>query len=114
MQSGSVAPFVWPEFSDTVSIVALVLAAAIFVFGVFSGARANKVRMVFAVCLATVIGWFAMPMAVKAALAVNMLGTKTGVVILITAMMVFVTALATIIYEIVTVTLSDIGTASRK
>jgi hypothetical protein len=114
MQSESVAPFVWPEIGDTVSIVAVVLAVAIFVFGVFSGARANKVRMIFAICLSTVIGWFAMPLAIKAASTLHMLGTKTGVVILITVMMVFVSALAAIIYEIVTVTLSDIGMASKK
>ena len=114
MQSESVAPFVWPVISNTASIVALVLALAIFVFGVFSGARANKVRMVFAVGLSTLIGWFTMPLAVKAASALHMLDTKTGVVILITAMMVFVTALATSIYEIVTVTLSDIGMAPKR
>jgi hypothetical protein len=107
-------PFVWPVISDTASIVALVLAVVIFVFGIFSGARANKLRMFFAVCLSTAIGWFTMPLAIKAALALHMLNTKTGVMILFTAMMLFVTALATSIYEIITVTLSDIGMASKK
>lgn len=114
MQPESVVPFVWPVISNTASIVAIVLAGAIFVFGVFSGARANKVRLIFAVCLSAVIGWFAMPLAIKAGLALHMLDTKTGVMILITAMMVFVAALAATIYEIVTVTLSDIGTASKR
>lgn len=114
MQSESVGLFVWPNFGDTASVVALVLALAIFVFGAFSGARGNKVRIIFAVCLSTVIGWFTMPLAVKAALALHILDTKTGVVILITAMMVFVTAVATSIYEIITVTLPDIGMAPKK
>ena len=114
MSSESVASFVWPMVNGTVSIVALVLAVMIFIFGMFSGARANKVRMVFAVCLSTVIGWFTMPMAVKLVSVLNMLDTMTGIVILITVMMVFVAALATTIYEIITVTLSDIGRASNK
>lgn len=114
MQPENVSPFFWPVLHDTASIVAVVLAAAIFLFGMFSGAWANKVRMLFAVCLSTGIGWFTMPLAVKAASALHLLGTKTGEVILITAMMAFVAALASSIYEIVTVTLSDIGMASKK
>jgi hypothetical protein len=114
MDSTSVASFGWPAINNTVSVVALVLAVTVFVFGVFSGTRGNKIRMVFAVCLATAIGWFAMPMAVKAASALNILGTKTGVVVLVSAMMLFVAALATTIYEIVTVTLSDVGVATKK
>ena len=114
MSSESVAMFVWPVVNDTVSIVAIVLAVVIFIFGIFSGARANKVRMVFAVCLSTVIGWFSMPLAVKLALAIGILDTMTGIVILITVMMAFVAALATTIYEIITVTLSDIGMVSKK
>lgn len=106
--------FVWPEMNNTVSIVALVLALAVFVFGAFSGARANKVRIVFAVCLATGIGWCAMPLAVKAASALHIAGTRSGIMILVTAMMFFVAAVATTIYEIITVTFPDIGMSSRK
>jgi hypothetical protein len=114
MQPEGAMTFAWPAINNTVSIVALVLALTVFVFGVFSGTRANKVRMIFALCLATAIGWFTMPLAIKGAAALNLLGTKAGVMILITVMMVFVAALATTIYEIVTVTLSDVGMASRK
>lgn len=106
--------FVWPEMNNTVSIVALVLALAVFVFGAFSGARANKVRIIFAVCLATGIGWCAMPLAVKAASALHIAGTRSGIMILVTAMMFFVAAVATSIYEIITVTFPDIGMSSRK
>lgn len=105
---------VWPEINYTVSIVALVLALAIFVFGVFSGARANKVRIVFAVFLSTGIGWCSMPLVVKAASALHIADTKSGVVILVTTMMFFVAAVATSIYEIITVTLSDIGMSPKK
>jgi len=114
MPSENIASFVWPVVNNTVCIVALVLAVMIFIFGMFSGARANKVRMVFAVCLSTVIGWFTMPLAVKLVLILHMLDTITGIVILITAMMAFVAVLSTTIYEIITVTLSDIGMASKK
>jgi hypothetical protein len=37
MQSGNVVLFVWPEVSNTVSIIALALALAVFVFGAFTG-----------------------------------------------------------------------------
>ena len=114
MQSENVVHFVWPEISNTVSIAALVLALAIFVFGAFSGVRANKVRIVFAVCLSTLIGWLTMPLAVKAASALHLVDTKTGVVVLVTAMMLLVAAVATSIYEIITVTFPDIGMASKK
>lgn len=114
MQAENVVQFFWPEISNTVSIVALVVALMIFVFGMFSGARANKLRIVFAVCLSTVIGWFAMPLAVKAASALHIVDTKSGIVILVTVMMLFVAAVATSIYEIITVTLPDIGMSPRK
>jgi len=114
MPSENVVYFAWPEISSTLSIAALVLALAVFVFGLFSGVRANKARIVFAVVLATLIGWLTMPLAVKAAEAMHILNTKAGVMILVTAMMVFVTVIATSIYEIITVTFPDIGMASRK
>jgi hypothetical protein len=114
MQYENIVYFFWPEMNNTVSIAALVLAVAIFVFGSFSGARANKVRIIFAVCLSTAIGWLTMPLAVKAASALHILNTKAGVVILITAMMFLVAAVATSIYEIITVTFPDIGMASKK
>ena len=114
MQSENVVYFVWPEISNTVSIVALVLALAVFVFGLFSGVRANKARIIFAVFLSALIGWFTVPLAVKAASALHLMNTKTGVVILVTVMMVYVAAVATSLYEIITVTFPDIGMASKK
>lgn len=114
MQVENVMQFVWPEINYTVSIVALVLALAVFVFGAFSGARANKVRIVFAVSLSTGIGWCAMPLAVKAASALHIAKTESGVVILVTTMMFFVAAVATSIYEVITVTFSDIGMSPKK
>ena len=109
MPSDSVVNFFWPEFGNTVAIAALVLAMAIFVFGMFSGVRANKIRIIFAICLSTVIGWLTMPLAVKAASALHLMNSKTGVVILITVMMVLVAAVATSIYEIITVTFPDVA-----
>ena len=114
MQAETVVRFFWPEFGNTVSIVALALALAVFVFAAFSGARANKVRIIFAVCLSTVLGWFIMPMAIKVASALHIVDTKAGIVMIVTAMMFLVAAVATGIYEIITVTLPDIGMASKK
>jgi hypothetical protein len=113
MQSANVVSFVWPEISSTVSIAALVLALAVFVFGMFSGVRANKIRIIFAVCLSTLVGWLIMPLAVKGATVVHLMSTETGVVILVTVMMLFVAVIATSIYEIITVTFPDIGMAPK-
>ena len=114
MQAENVMQLVWPGINGTVPIIAVVLALAIFVFGAFSGARANKVRVVFAVCLATVIGWFAMPLAIRAASAVHLSDTQSGVVILISAMMFLVAAVATSLYEVITVTFPDIGMSPKR
>lgn len=114
MQAEQIVHFFWPELNNTASIVALVVALMIFVFAMFSGALANKIRIVFAVSLATAIGWFVMPLAVKAAAALNIIDTKTGVVILVTVMMFFVAAVATSIYEIITVTFPDIGMSPKR
>lgn len=112
MQTGNTAIFFWPDFGNTVAIAALVLALAIFVFGLFSGVRANKVRLIFAVFLSTAIGWLTMPLFLKAASALHLASSRAGVVILVTIMMFLVAAVATSIYEIITVTFPDI--ASKK
>jgi len=114
METESVVRFYWPDLGITVSIVALALALMVFVFAAFSGARANKVRMIFAVCLATAIGWFLTPLLAKTATALHIADTKAGIVIIVTAMMLLVATLATCIYEIITVTLPDIGMSSKK
>ena len=114
MQAENVVNFFWPVISNMVSIVALVVALMIFVFAMFSGALANKIRIIFAVSLSTAIGWFAMPLAVKAASALSIMDTKSGVMILVTVMMFFVAAVATSIYEIITVTLPDIGMSPKR
>lgn len=114
MQSGNVAPFFWPDFGNTVAIAALVLAVAVVVFGIFSGARANKLRVLFAVVLATALGWLVMPLAIQALAAAGLAGSKSGSVTLVSAMMLFVAYLATSIYEIITVSISDVGMASNK
>jgi hypothetical protein len=114
MAAENVMHFFWPEMSGTVSIVALVVALIIFVFAMFSGALANKIRIVFAVCLSTAIGWFAMPLFIKGASVLGIIDTKSGAVILVTVMMFFVAAVATSIYEIITVTFPDIGMSPRK
>ncbi|MFZ5568143.1 MAG: hypothetical protein ACOY95_14240 [Pseudomonadota bacterium] len=114
MQSGSFSAFYWPDFGNTVAIAALVLAVAVVVFGIFSGARANKLRVIFAVILATALGWLIMPLALQGAAAVGLGGSKTGLMVLLSLMMLFVAYLATSIYEIITVSISDVGLASKK
>jgi len=114
MQSGTLMQFVWPDLGNTVSIAALVLAVAVLVFGMFSGARANNIRVLFSVVLSTALGWLIMPLALYAAAAMHLTDTRTGVVIMLTLMLLFVAYLATSIYEIITVSISDVGMASTK
>ena len=114
MPSENILPLVWPSIHHTASIVALVLALAILLFGAFSGGWANRARIILAVCLSTAIGWLAMPLALQAARALHILDAKAGGMIVVTAMMLFVSAVAAGIYEIVTVTLPDIGLSPRK
>lgn len=114
MPPETVIPFTWPEFGSTAPIVAVALALAVFVLGAFSGARANRFRIVFAVSLATAIGWFAMPLAVKLAAALGATESETGVMVVVTLAMVFVAAVATSVYEIITVTFPDVGLGSKK
>ncbi len=114
MQTENVIHLFWPEINNTVAIVALVVALVIFVFAMFSGAQANKIRIIFAVVLSTAIGWFAMPLAIKAASTLGLMDMKSGVMILVTVMMFFVAAVATSIYEIITVTFPDIGMSAKR
>lgn len=114
MQPDAVINLTWPNINFTLSIAALVLALSVFVFGLFSGVKANKVRIIFAVLLATVIGWLVMPLAIKAGTFLHLTGSATGIMIIVTVMMLFVAAIATSIYEIITVTFPDIGMASGK
>lgn len=114
MPSPNLVQFLWPDLGNTVSIVALVLALAVFVFGIFSGVRVNKVRVSFAVTLAAVLGWLIMPFALYAAAAVHLMDWKYGTMVVMSLMMLFVAMLATHIYEIITVSLSDMGMAAKK
>ncbi len=114
MPPEDVAVFTWPDFGHTAGIVAIVLALSIFVFGLFGGTRGNKIRIIFAVVVSSAIGWFTMPVAVKAAAWLHLLNTHEGPMIVVTIMMVFVAILATSVYEVITVTLPDVGLAGRK
>jgi hypothetical protein len=66
------------------------------------------------VCLATVIGWLAMPLIIRTASAVHLTDTQSGVVILISVMMLLIATAATSPYEVITVTFPDIGMSPRK
>ncbi|GAB6094456.1 hypothetical protein JCM14469_07080 [Desulfatiferula olefinivorans] len=114
MNTAAVIPFVWPELNTTVSVVALVLVLVIIAFSAFSGARANILRIAFSVLLSSAIGWCAMPLLVAGASAVHLLDTRLGPMITVSVMMLLVALTAVCIYEIITVTFSDVGRASRE
>jgi hypothetical protein len=114
MNTEAVTPFVWPELNITVSVVAMVLILVIIAFSAFSGARGNIVRIAFAVLMSTAIGWCAMPLFVKGASAVHLLDTRLGPMITVSVLMLLVALVAVCIYEIITVTFSDVGRATRE
>jgi hypothetical protein len=105
---------VWPQMNSTASIIALVLALAIFFFGYYSGVRANRTRVIISVLIATAIGIFTMPYIVKIGKLLGIIKKEWGVVILLLLMMIFITALAVHVYEIITVTTKDIGLSVRE
>ncbi len=104
----------WPEMSNTLSIIALVLAVVIFIFGYFTGARTNRTRIYLSIALATIIGAFTMPVIVKVGKFLGLLDKKPGIVFLLTVLMLFIAAIATNIYEIITITARDIGLPTRE
>jgi len=55
-----------------------------------------------------------MPLVVKAARVSHVLDSRAGVVIIISVMMAFTAAVAASIYEIITVTLPDVGLSAKK
>ncbi len=94
----------WIPMNNTISLIALTLGIAIFVISYFAGGRENKSRLVFSVLFALLIGFFSMPLVIKAAFWLGIMQSDFGRVFVITVVMLFVASIAANLYEIVTVT----------
>ena len=94
----------WIPINKTLSLIAITLGLAIFVISYFAGGKDNNTKSLFSICFAVLIGLFSFPLFVKAAEWLGIIKTQYGMISVIVIVMIFVAAVATNIYEIVTVT----------
>ena len=94
----------WIHINSTISLIALTLGISIFVISYFAGGRENKSRLLFSVFFALLIGFFSMPLIIKAGQWLGIMKSEMGTVFVITVVMFFVASIAANLYEIVTVT----------
>ncbi|MBN2410321.1 hypothetical protein JXQ31_01440 [candidate division KSB1 bacterium] len=94
----------WIHMNNTISLIALTLGISIFVISYFAGGKENKSRLVFSVLFALLIGFFSMPLVIKAAHWLGIMESNFGIVFVVTVVMLFVACIAANLYEIVTVT----------
>ncbi len=93
----------WFKIDKTVSYVALVVGLFIIVIAYFAGGRENKAKLIFSILSATLIGILSMPLFIKFGRWLGIFGHQWGEIFLLTVFIIFVTALASHAYEIVTV-----------
>jgi hypothetical protein len=94
----------WIPINRTISLIALTLGIAIFVISYFAGGKENNTKSLFSICFAVLIGFFSFPLFIKAGEWLGIMNSGYGKIAIITLVMIFVAAIATNIYEIVTVT----------
>ena len=97
----------WPPFDETLSIIALALAFSIFIIAYFAGGRLNRSKITFSILLASIIGFFSMPLFIKLWAKFDLFQYSYGVMVLITIMMIYIAALAVSVYEIIVVTAKE-------
>jgi len=93
----------WIQMNNTIPLIALTLGISIFVISYFAGGRENKTRLLFSVIFALLIGFFSMPLIIKAGHWLGLMNSKFGSIVVITFIMFFVASIAANIYEIVNV-----------
>ncbi|HNY91652.1 MAG TPA: hypothetical protein PKY55_04460 [bacterium] len=94
---------VWFEVHPTVSIVAFALACLIVVIAYFAGGRENFRKLWMSILCALIISALAMPIFIKFGRAFGLLKTAGGEIFVLLLVMIFISALAAHIYEIITV-----------
>ncbi len=97
----------WIVFNDTISIIALTLGVGIFIISYFAGGRENKSRIFFSIIFSLLVSFFSMPLFIKACEWLGIAGTPWGDIALVTFVMIFVAAVASNAYEIVTVSAKE-------
>ncbi len=94
---------VWFEIHPTVSIVAFALGVMIFIIAYFAGGRENFTKLWSSIIISLLISVLSMPIFIKFGHFFGLLKTKLGEIFVLFLFMIFVSALAGHLYEIVTV-----------
>jgi predicted PurR-regulated permease PerM len=94
---------VWFEIHPTVSIVAFALGLMILVIAYFAGGKENFAKLWASILIALVISVLSMPLFIKFGRFFGLLKSKIGEIFVLLLLMIFISALAGHIYEIITV-----------
>lgn len=93
----------WPQIHETVSIIAFVLGFLIMLIANFAGARTNRAKLMFAFLFTSILGVLSMQIILKLAEQFGMMRYTWGSVAIITIVIIYITAVAIHLYEIVIV-----------
>jgi len=97
----------WFKVDKTVAYIALVVGLFIIIIAHFSGGRENRNKLLFSILSAVIIGVLSFPLFVKFGLWIGLFGHQWGEIFLLSAFMVYIAALASHAYEIVTVSAKE-------
>ena len=94
----------WPEISDTITLVALILGFLIIVISYFAGARENSNKIFFSIILSTAITLLSMPLLIYAtSWVLGSTQSRWGPIFMIFVAILFTATVAVHAYEIVVV-----------
>jgi FtsH-binding integral membrane protein len=93
----------WPQIHETVSLIAFVLGFLLMLIANFAGARTNRGKLIFAFLFTSVLGILAMQIILKVAKDLGVLQYSWGTIAVIVALILYITAVAIHLYEIVIV-----------
>jgi hypothetical protein len=94
----------WPEISDTITLVALILGFLVIIISYFAGARENSNKIFFSIILATAITLLSMPLLIYAmSWVLDSSQSLWGTIFVIVVAVIFAATVAVHAYEIVVV-----------
>lgn len=99
--------FEWLPFGHTVPIIALAIGISSLIYARFAGYRDNKRQIYLGTIVASIVGFFSMPMLIKLGEMLGFTKNKYGVIFLVTLLIIYVAYVAVNVYEITTVTAKE-------
>jgi len=100
----SPAALSWFHVDETVSYIALALAAAILVIAYFAGGRENRTKLLFSIVLASLLSALITPLLLVLAQWLGITAASWGTIATLCVALILAAAIAAHTYEIVTVT----------